>query len=73
MRITKHISFYFLENKIMYINRILDETNQYEHPTDIFIHTNIHLNKDIFHPYTNGSIEIIYHDLTNIHPYYLCQ
>ena len=40
MKITKHISFYYLENRIAYINNIIDETNKYEYTTDIFIHTN---------------------------------
>ncbi len=72
MKITKHISFYFLPNRIIYINNIIDETNKYEYTTDIFIHTN---NKDLiestFIKYTNGCIKIIYHDLSNIHPFYL--
>ena len=72
MKITKHISFYFLTDRIMYINNIIDETNKYEYITDIFIHTNfIDLQKEMFNNYTNGYIKIIYHDLTNIHPFYL--
>jgi hypothetical protein len=72
MKIVKHISFYYLENRIIYINTIIDETNKYEYITDIFIHTN---NKDLqvnsFNEYTNGSIHVIYHDLSNIHGFYL--
>lgn len=56
----------------MYINNIINETNKYECITDIFIHTN---NKDLmestFIKYTNGNIKIIYHDLSNINPFYL--
>jgi hypothetical protein len=72
MKITKHISFYFLNERIIYINKMIDETNKYEHTTDIFIHTN---NKDLeessFVKYINGNIKIIYHDLSNIDPFYL--
>lgn len=72
MKITKHISFFYLENRIGYINSIIDETNKYECITDIFIHTN---KKDLyetnFNKYTNGSIKVIWHDLSNIHPFYL--
>lgn len=72
MIITKHISFFYLEDRILYINKIIDETNKYEYITDIFIHTN---NKDLqesaFTTYTNGCIQIIYHDLSNINPFYL--
>jgi hypothetical protein len=72
MKITKHISFYYLECRIKYINRIIEETNNYKYETDIFIHTN---NKDLcennFINYKNGLINIIFHDLSNINPYYL--
>ena len=72
MKITKHITFFYLENRIQYINRIIDETNKYEYLTDIYIHTN---NKELeptsFNKYTNGCLHIIYHDLTNIDPFLL--
>jgi len=72
MKITKHISFYFLIDRVIYINNIIDETNKYEYTTDIFIHTNfIDLKKEMFNNYTNGYIKIIYHDLSNINPFYL--
>jgi hypothetical protein len=72
MKITKHISFYFLIDRIIYINNIIDETNKYEYTTDIFIHTNtIDFHKGMLHDYTNGYIKIIYHDLSNIDPFYL--
>lgn len=72
MKITKHISFYFSMDRIIYINNIINETNKYEYTTDIFIHTNnINLQKEMFNNYTNGYIKIIYHDLSNINPFYL--
>ena len=73
MKITKHISFYYILSRIKYINSIIDETNKYELITDIYIHTNVdNLDKrQLFTPYNNGTLNIIYHDLTNIHPYYL--
>lgn len=72
MKITKHISFYFLIDRIIYINNIINETNKYEYETDIFIHTNnIDLQKGMFNNYTNGYIKIIYHNLLNINPFYL--
>ena len=72
MKITKHIYFYYLTDRIIYINNIIDETNKYEYTTDIFIHTNnIDLQEEMFNNYTNGYIKIIYHDLSNIHPFYL--
>ena len=72
MRITKHISFFYIENRILYVNKILDETNKYELVTDVFIHTNNDgLTKETFNDYSNGSLSIIYHDLSKIHPFYL--
>lgn len=72
MRITKHITFYFREDRFEYINRIICETNTYEYPTDIFIHTNERtLRKDMLSEYTNGSLTIIWYDFSNRHPHYL--
>ena len=72
MRITKHISFYYLENRIKYINKIIEETNNYKYETDIFIHTNNNeLSVEKLLKYNNGFINIVFHDLSNIHPYYL--
>lgn len=72
MKITTHISFFYIEERIKYVNQIIDETNQYTHPTDVFIHTNKQdLTLEVFHEYTNGKLQIVYHDLSNIHPYYL--
>lgn len=72
MKITKHISFYFIHNRIDYINKIIDETNKYYYTTDIYIHTNnTCLQENMFNKYTNGYIKIIYHELANINPFYL--
>ena len=72
MKITKHICFYFIPDRIIYINNIIDETNNYKYTTDIFIHTNnIDLKESIFNDYTNGSIQIVYHDMSNIDPFCL--
>lgn len=72
MKITKHISFYYIQERLCYINRIIDETNSYKYETDIFIHTNSsELTVDTLNKYTNGTISIIYHDLSHQNPYYL--
>ena len=72
MKIAKHISFYFILDRFIYINKIIAETNKYLHQTDIFIHTN---NKFLFtndfDNYTNGQIKIICHDLSGIDHHYL--
>ena len=72
MKIATHISFYFSQDRIKYINKIIDETNNYEMTTDIFIHTNDSSLQDTsFNAYTNGCLKIVWHDLTNINPFYL--
>lgn len=72
MKITKHITFFYIPERIQYINRIIDETNTYMYRTDIFIHTNNNsIPVDLFHTYTNGSINLVYHDLSGIHPFLL--
>ena len=73
MRITKHITFFYIHERMYCINNIIDETNTYEIPTDIFIHTNnTNLSKNSFNEYNNGSLNIIHHDLSHCHPYFLC-
>lgn len=72
MKVTKHISFFYIKERFCYINNIINETNKYEDLTDIFIHTNNDkLNASSFDKYNNGSIMIIYHNLDNENPYYL--
>ncbi len=67
-----HITFFYIEDRIQYINRIIDETNKYKCTTDIFIHTNVNnLKTDDFHSYLNGKLHIMYHDLGATHPHYL--
>ena len=72
MKITKHISFFFEQGRIKYINNIINETNKYNYITDIFIHTNNpELVETSFLKYNNGLIKIIYHDLSYCHPFNL--
>jgi hypothetical protein len=71
MRITKHITFFYIENRINYINRIISEVNNYPFVTDIYIHTNINFRKELLINNLNGKIQIIVHDMLNEHPYYL--
>ena len=72
MKITKHISFFYIEDRIKYINSIIDETNKYPYITDIFLHTNKEdLQLDSFNKYNNGIFNIVYHDLSEIHPHKL--
>ena len=72
MKITNHISFYYIEDRIKYVNTIIDETNKYPYITDIFIHTNKEdLQIDSFNKYNNGTLNIVYHDLSDCHHFKL--
>ena len=65
-----HIAFYYIEERLKWLHQLIKEMNTYDHLCDIYIHTNVKSHIDI--PlYTNGTITIISHDLTNINPYYL--
>lgn len=72
MKITKHISFFWIEERRRYVNQIIEETNGYNYQTDIFIHTNnLSASPDLFIPYSNGTFTIVPHDLTGENPFYL--
>ena len=72
MKISKHIIFHYVEERISFVNTIINEINNYKISTDIFIHTNNpELDINYFITYTNGCIEIIYHDMTDQDPYTL--
>jgi len=71
MRIAKHISFFYIEERKKYIYAIIAETRKYPYKTDIFIHTNTDFSLDLQDPYTNGIISIVSHDLSTIHPFLL--
>lgn len=70
--ITKHITFYFLEHRIHFLDTIIETAESYPQTTDIFIHTNERdLTAGRFRPYTNGRLMIVWHDLTGCDPYRL--
>ena len=72
MRFSIHISFYCIDSRFCYVNRIIDETNQYKWESDVFIHTNNpYLSAENFNQCTNGSLHVIFHDLSNEHPFFL--
>jgi len=65
MIIAKHICFFFKEDRLQYINRIIKETDTYSLTTDIYIHTNYNFSKELLCNYSNGSLIIVFHDLSN--------
>lgn len=62
-----HITFFYIENRRHYVEKILKETETYPFPVDIFIHTNVNISGFSY----SGKLEVVIHDLTNIHPYFL--
>jgi hypothetical protein len=72
MKIAKHICFYYIEDRIKYLNQLIDAASKYEHEVDIFIHT--HKNKkwlsEKINRYDNLNIEILEHKMKE-HPFYL--
>ena len=71
MKIAKHISFYFDQNRFKYLNQLINAANSYSVSTDIFIHCNQGFDSGLLTPYNNGNIHIVSHDLSNINPHYL--
>lgn len=67
-----HISFYYKEDRIKYLNVILNETSRYPFRVDIFIHTNVKdFKKENLIKYNQGSLIIVHHDLKDEHGHYL--
>lgn len=70
-RICKHIAFFYNHERLKYVNKMIDEVNNYEDETDIFIHTNVEIDINLFNKNNNGKLEIVVHDLTGKNPFYL--
>lgn len=71
-KISIHICFFYIESRLEYISRILEETNHYPYRANIFIHTNVkELPAEILLQYTNGNVSTVYHNLEGENPYYL--
>lgn len=67
-----HICFFYIESRLEYIRKILEETNNYKYKSDIFIHTNVsELPENVLSIYKNGKIVIFSYDFTNEDPFYL--
>ena len=70
MKISKHLTFFYLSDRLQYVHRLLEEANRYPYETDVFIHANTEFDLG-FSTYTNGKIQVLVHDLGNEYPYYL--
>ena len=71
-KMVKHITFFYIEERIKSLNEVLGTANKYKFTTDIFIHTNDKdFKKEKLIPYNNGSLEFVCHDLSGVNPHNL--
>lgn len=68
-RVAKHISFFFNEARLPFINRMLAEADMYPVTTDIFIHVNRRFNVSRLQPYRNGRVDVVVHRLNKTHEF----
>uniref|UniRef100_A0A6C0KPN0 Glycosyltransferase 2-like domain-containing protein n=1 Tax=viral metagenome TaxID=1070528 RepID=A0A6C0KPN0_9ZZZZ len=69
MRITKHIAFFYNEERFPYLNQMIQAANQYPFYTDIYIHCNQSFPIESLTKPTNGKIFLILHDITGKDPW----
>jgi hypothetical protein len=67
----KHIAFFYKEERLSTINRMLQEVTKYPFQTDVFIHTNTPIPQSLLHKQTSGQTHVIVHDVTGIDPFKL--
>ena len=65
MNLAVHIAFYYRNERLEYLNRIIKEYNEYSINVDLFIHSNKKIDSNIIFPYKNGKIKFINHNLYN--------
>ena len=70
MKIVYNIIFFYNEERIKYLLKIINEIKKYKYETDIYIHKNIHFQLKKLVNYKN-KLEIIVHDLSKINPFKL--
>lgn len=68
MKITKHIAFFYREDRLNYLSQMIQAANTYPFYTDIYIHTNVLFDTDTLEKPTNGKVFLIGHNLTKKDP-----
>lgn len=69
MKITKHIAFFYREDRLNYLSQMIQAANSYPFYTDIYIHTNVLFDIDSLETKpTNGQVFLIGHDLSKKDP-----
>ena len=70
MKVVYNIVFYYNENRIVYLLKIINEIKKYKYKTDIFIHTNKNFLINNLIKYDN-KLTLVLHDLSKINPHKL--
>ena len=70
MKIVYNIVFYYSEDRIVYLLKIINEIKKYKYKTDIFIHTNKKFLINNLIKYDN-KLKVVVHNLSNINPFKL--
>lgn len=65
MKMCVHISFFYREERLQYLIKLINEYNKYDLKVDIFIHSNKKFDLRNQIRYSNGSIKVINHSLFN--------
>lgn len=68
MKITKHIAFFYREDRLNYLSQMIQAANTYPFYTDIYIHTNVIFDVDSLATPTNGKVFLVGHDTTKKDP-----
>lgn len=72
MRLTIHITFYYNESRLGYLNQVLQFIDAYPHHCDVFVHTNAaKFTTDPLYKNSNGTTVIVPHDLGTESGFYL--
>lgn len=69
MKISYHITFFYLEDRLVYLRQILNNIQLIPHHIQVFIHTNVDI--DLGYVLQKRNIVTYYHDLKNTNPFYL--
>ena len=69
MKTTQHVCFFYNEERVPYLNRIIEATNNYPFYTDIYIHCNKVFPIELLTQPTNGGLFLIGHNIIGNEPW----
>jgi hypothetical protein len=72
LKLALHIPFFlkssdedYNKKRLNFINNTINNINQYQIKTDLFLHCNTLIDLNYFNSYINGKLHILYHNITN--------